>query len=137
MRTHYLSALCLTVTIGVFVSSYAGAGEMVAIMARVATPLTKDQVADVFLGRSTELKPLDLPESSPARAVFYKKVTGRDAAQVRAVWARLIFIGRGKLPKELPDAGAVKKAVAADPDLVGYIDKADVDATVTVVLSLD
>jgi hypothetical protein len=96
-----------------------------------------DRVADVFLGRSTEFKPVDLPESSVARETFYKKATGRDAAQVRAVWARLIFIGRGKLPKELPDAAAVKKAVAADPNVVGYIDKADLDPSVKVVLSLN
>jgi hypothetical protein len=106
-------------------------------MAPIAAPLTKDQVADVFLGRSTDLRPVDLPESSVARDLFYKKATGRDAAQVRAVWARLIFTGRGKLPKEVPDAAAVKKAVAADPNLVGYIDKADADATIKVVLSLN
>jgi hypothetical protein len=116
--------------------SHAVAEDIVAIMAPVAAPMTKDQVAGVFLGRSTELKPVDLPESSVTREIFYQKATGRDAAQVRAVWARLIFTGRGKLPKELPDAAAVKKAVAADPNVVGYIDKADVDATVKVVLSL-
>jgi hypothetical protein len=136
MSTHYWSALSLSLTLGVSLGSQAVAEDMVAIMGPVATSLTKNQIADVFLGRSTGLKPVDLPESSVARAVFYKKATGRDAAEVRAVWARLIFIGRGKLPKELPDAAAVKKAVAADPNLVGYIEKADVDATVTVVFSL-
>jgi ABC-type phosphate transport system substrate-binding protein len=134
MNTRQLSALCLSLTIGASMGSPAIAVEMIAIMAPAAAPLTKDQVADVFLGRSTEFKPVDLPESSVA---FYKKATGRDAAQVRAVWARLIFIGRGKLPKELPDAATVKKAVAADPNMVGYIDKADLDPSVKVVLSLN
>jgi hypothetical protein len=123
--------------IGASLGSPAMAEDLVAIMGPIAAPVTKDQVAGVFLGRSTELKPVDLPESSAAREVFYKRLTGRDAAQVRAVWARLIFTGRGKLPKELPDAAAVKKAVAADPNVVGYIDRADVDATVKVVLSLN
>jgi ABC-type phosphate transport system substrate-binding protein len=137
MNTRQLSALCLSLTIGASMGSPAIAVEMIAIMAPAAAPLTKDQVADVFLGRSTEFKPVDLPESSVARETFYKKATGRDAAQVRAVWARLIFIGRGKLPKELPDAATVKKAVAADPNMVGYIDKADLDPSVKVVLSLN
>lgn len=137
MKTHYLSALTLTLALGASLGSHAAAGEIVAVMGPVARPLTKDQVADVFLGRSTDLKPVDLPESSAARQLFYKRVTGRDAAQVRAVWARLIFTGRGKLPKELTDAAAVKKAVAADPNVVGYIDKADVDSTVKIVLSLE
>jgi ABC-type phosphate transport system substrate-binding protein len=137
MKHHYLSALALGLTIAASVGSHAVAGDVVAIMAPVAAPLTKDQVAGIFLGRATDLKPVDLPESSVARELFYKKATGRDTAQVRAVWARLIFTGRGKLPIELPDAAAVKKAVAADPNLVGYIDKADLDASVKVVLSLN
>jgi hypothetical protein len=65
------------------------------------------------------------------------KATGRDAAQVKAVWSRLIFTGQGQPPKELADAAAVKKAVAADPKMVGYIDKSQVDAAVKVVLSLE
>ena len=137
MNTHNWSALSLSLMIGSSMGAHAVAADMVAIMAPIASPLTKDQVADVFLGRSAALKPVDLPESSAARELFYRKATGRDAAQVRAVWARLIFTGRGKLPKELPDAAAVKKAVAGDPNVVGYIDKADVDATVKVVLSLN
>jgi ABC-type phosphate transport system substrate-binding protein len=112
------------------------AGEVVAVMGPGAAPITKDQLADIYLGRSTALKPLDLPESSELRGSFYKKVTDRDASQVKAVWSRLIFTGQGQPPKELPDAVAVKKAVAADPKLVGYIDKYDVDDTVKVVLSL-
>lgn len=98
---------------------------------------SKDQIANVHLGRSTELTPLDLPESNPVRQFFYKKATDRDAAQVKAVWARINFTGRGKPPKELPDATAVKKAVAADPKAIGYILKSDVDSTVNVILSLD
>jgi hypothetical protein len=137
MKTHYLCALSLSLMIGASMDSHAIAGEMVVVMGPVAVPLTKDQVADAFLGRSIQLKPVDLLESSVEREDFYKKVTGRDVAQVRAVWARLIFTGRGKLPKELPDAAAVKKAVAADPNLVGYIQKSDVDASVKVVYSLN
>src|ERR1700722_8040917 len=137
MKTRCFSALLLSLAIVVSMDSYAIAGEMVAVMGPVAVPLTKDQVADIFLGRSLPLKPVDLLESSLEREDFYKKVTGRDVAQVRAVWARLIFTGRGKLPKELPDAAAVKKADAADPTLVGYIQKSDVDASVKVVYSLN
>jgi hypothetical protein len=128
---------CGGLLLGLAMASYAGAGEVVVVMGASAAPLTKDQVAAVYLGRSTDLKPVDLPDSSPVRADFYKKATDRDAAQVKAVWARLTFTGGGQPPKEMPDAAAVKKAVAADPKTVGYIDKADVDATVKVVLSLN
>jgi ABC-type phosphate transport system substrate-binding protein len=36
----------------------------------------------------------------------------------------------------MPDAAAVKKAVAADPKAIGYIDKSEADASVKIVLAL-
>jgi hypothetical protein len=110
---------------------------VVVVMARGAAPLSKDEVANVFIGRNKTLTPLDLPDSTATRAVFYKKATDRDLAQIRAVWARLTFTGSGLPPKQLADGSAVKKAVAADPKAVGYIDKADVDSSVSVVLELN
>jgi len=91
----------------------------------------------VYIGRRNDLKPLDLPASAAERDAFYKKAMALDAAQIKAVWARILFTGRGQPPRELPDEAAVKRAVAADPKAVGYIDKANVDSTVKVVLELN
>jgi hypothetical protein len=136
MHRWITSALPLSLALGLLLGPPAIASDIVMVMGSSAAPLTKDQVADVYLGRSNALRPLDLPESNELREAFYKKATDRDLAQIKAVWSRLIFTGQGQPPKELPDAAAVKKAVAADLKLVGYIDKSDVDATVKVVLSL-
>jgi hypothetical protein len=113
------------------------AEDIVVVMGAAATPLTKDQVANLYIGRSNDLKPLDLPESSPTREKFYLKATGRDPAQIKAVWSRITFTGQGLPPREVADAAAVKKAVNANPKAIGYIDKADVDASVKVVLTLN
>lgn len=99
--------------------------------------LTKEQIAEVFVGKNMSLTPVDLPESSANRADFYSKATGREPAQVKATWSRITFSGKGQPPKELVDAAAVKKAVAADAKTVGYIDKSAVDGTVKVLLVLD
>jgi hypothetical protein len=115
---------------------HAHAGEIVVVMGPGAPALTKDQVENVYLGRNNNLKPVDLPESNPLREAFYKKTTDRDPSQIKAVWSRITFTGEGLPPKEVPDAAAVKKAVAADPKAVGYIEKADVDASVKVILEL-
>ena len=130
------SSANLCIALGLMLATPAMAGEIVVVMRAGAAPLTRDQVAEVYLGRSNALKPLDLPESSELHDLFYRKATDRDPAQVRAVWSRLIFTGQGQPPKQLTDATAVKKAVAADPKMMGYIDKSDVDATVKIVLSL-
>lgn len=98
--------------------------------------LTKEQVSDLFLGKIKIYKPVDLPNTAPAKAEFYQKVSGHDLSQVKATWSRLLFTGQGQPPKELPDADAVKKAVASDPKAVGYIAKSDLDSSVKVILEL-
>ena len=109
----------------------------IVVVVNSASPVTKEQLSDIFLGKSSSGVPVDLPETSPVRAAFYSKVTGKEASQVKATWARLVFSGKAQPPKELPDAAAVKKAVAADPKAVGYIEKASVDASVKVLMTLD
>lgn len=115
----------------------ANAADLVVIANPAVGALTKDQVADLFLGKNQSLVPYDMAEASPLYAEFYKKATGRDPAQVKSTWSRIVFSGKGQAPKQLPDSSAVKKAVAADPKGVGYIEKSAVDGTVKTVLALD
>lgn len=95
--------------------------------------MTKDQVAQFFLGKSTAMTPIDQPEDAPVRAEFYKKVTDKDASQAKALWSKLVFTGKATMPKEVANSAAVKAAVAANPKAIGYMDKASVDGTVKVV----
>ncbi len=97
--------------------------------------MSKDQVAQFFLGKSSSMTPVDQPESAPIRAEFYKKVTDKDASQVKALWSKLVFTGKATMPKEAADSAAVKKAVAADPKAIGYIEKSAVDGSVKVIYS--
>lgn len=115
----------------------AQAAELVVIGNPAASPLTKEQVADVFLGKDTHLSPVDQPESSPLRVSFYKAATGREPAQVKTAWSRLVFSGKAQPPKEVADSAAVKKLVAADAKAVGYIEKSAVDASVKVLASVE
>ncbi|MBM0107838.1 hypothetical protein JM946_24145 [Steroidobacter sp. S1-65] len=100
-----------------------------------AASMSAEQVADVFLGKSTALVPVDLPESSAVRKEFYQKVTGKDVAQVKALWTRLIFTGKATPPKEVASGADVKKAVAADPKAIGYIEKSAIDGSVKAVFT--
>jgi hypothetical protein len=118
-------------------ASLAADAQLVVIAHPSAGAIGKDQVTDLFLGKDQSLTPIDQSDGSPIYADFYKKATGRDLAQVKSVWSRIVFTGKGQAPKQLPDSAAVKRAVAADPRAVGYIEKAAVDGTVKVVLSLD
>jgi ABC-type phosphate transport system substrate-binding protein len=115
----------------------AHAGELVLIANPAVGALTKEQVADVFLGKSQTLTPIDQPEGSPIYADFYKKATGRDVAQVKSTWSRVVFTGKGQPPKQMPDSVAVRKAVAADPKGVGYVDKMSVDGSVKTLYAIE
>lgn len=95
--------------------------------------LTKEEVAQYFLGKSSALTPVDQPESAPVRAEFYKKVADKDLAQTRALWSKLVFTGKAAMPREVGSNAEVKKAVAANPKAIGYIDRSAVDATVKVI----
>ncbi len=119
------------------VSCAAQAADLVVIANPAVGALTKDQVADLFLGKSQAFTPIDQSEGSPVYAEFYKKATGRDTAQVKSTWSRIVFSGKGQPPKQLPDSAAVKKAVASDPKAVGYVEKSAVDGSVKTVLTLD
>lgn len=130
MKQALFTGLCAT-------ALAASAAEIVVIGNPGGAAMTKEQVADVYLGKSQAATPLDLPESASTRADFYKRATGRDLAQVKSTWSRVVFTGKGQPPKELPDAAAVKKAVAADPKAIGYIEKSAVDGSVKTLLTLD
>ncbi|MDO8178140.1 MAG: hypothetical protein Q7T62_07835 [Undibacterium sp.] len=108
-----------------------------------ASVLTRDQAAALFLGKSTQLPGAGIPvlidqvESVDARQIFYTKVTEKTPAQVKAVWSRLVFSGKGAPPKEVANSAEVKKLVNANPDAIGYIEKNAVDSTVKVLFSIE
>ncbi len=97
--------------------------------------LSAEQVSNIFLGKSSDLTGLDLPDGNAVRDAFYQKVTGKDGAQLKAYWAKLVFTGKAQPLKEMANDAEVKKFVAANPNAIGYIDKAAVDASVKVVLT--
>jgi len=128
------------------------AGASVATQAQVAVvvnpksaaaSMTAEQVANIFLGKSNALPsgaaaaPVDQPESAAIRETFYTKVTGKNSAQVKAAWSRLVFSGKATPPKEVASSAEVKKFVAGNPDAIGYIEKSAVDGSVKVVLTVD
>jgi len=104
--------------------------------ANPATRMFSEQAAQFFLGKSAMFTPIDQAEGSHIRNDFYQKIADKDAAQVKAIWSKLVFTGKATAPKEMKSNAEVKKAVAADPKAIGYIDKSAVDDTVKVILTL-
>lgn len=77
--------------------------------------------------------PVDQNEGSATRATFNEKVLNKSDSQLKSYWSRLIFTGKGTPPKESGTDAEVKALVANNPNIIGYIDSAAVDASVKVV----
>lgn len=111
----------------------------IVLIANVNNPATRmfsEQAAQFFLGKSNQFTPIDQAKDSAIRVEFYEKVTNKSLAQVGAIWSKIAFSGKGEPPKEMRNDAEVKKAVAADPSAIGYINKSALDATVKVLLTL-
>lgn len=102
--------------------------------------LTPQQVAAIFLGQAPRFPngavatALDQSLGAPERDQFYLRVTGKTPALLKAHWSKMVFTGRAQPPRELADSAAVRKAVADDPTLVGYIEREALDPSVRPVL---
>jgi ABC-type phosphate transport system substrate-binding protein len=114
--------------------------EVVAVVSSksTVTALSKNQVADIFLGRVSRFPdgepvvPIDQAEGSAARDEFYARFADKSPAQLKAHWSKIIFTGRGQPPKEVSNSIDVKKAVVQNPNTIGYIEKNSVDGSVRV-----
>jgi len=121
----------------------ANAELVVIVSARSPAPvLSHEQVAAIFLGQAGrfpdggEAVALDQRVGAPERDEFYRQVTGKSPALLKAHWSKMVFTGRGQPPREASDAAGVRRMVAANPSMIGYIDRAALDASVRPVLVL-
>lgn len=101
--------------------------------------LSRLLLGDIFLGRADAFPdgrpavPVDQPEGSPAYAAFYSEYLRRSPAEIKSHWSKVVFTGRGRPPRSVAAGEAVRRAVAADPRLIGYLERSLVDDSVRVV----
>jgi ABC-type phosphate transport system substrate-binding protein len=123
-----------------FAMAGAGKADVVVVVSskNALSSLSKDQVTDIFLGKSTRYPdgapaiPIDQIEGSATRDEFYATFANKSAAQVKAHWTKIIFTGRGQPPKSVPNSAEVRKLIAANPQAISYIERSAVDSTVKV-----
>lgn len=85
-----------------------------------------DIAEQLYLGRRSALadgRPvqlLDLP-AGPARDRFYQRLTGKNPAQIRAYWSRLVFTGRALPPREASGIDEARRILLETPGTIGYL----------------
>ena len=140
MNSRFLRACALLAALS-FATAAASATDFVVIANPGAnlTGLSREQVADLFFGKSASLPGLccpiliDQPESSPLREAFYNRVAGKSAAQAKSSWAKMYFTGKGIPPKEGKGNDEIRAMVAANRNMLGYIDRSAADSSVRIV----
>jgi hypothetical protein len=61
-------------------------------------------------------------------------VAGKTPPLLKAFWSKMVFTGRGQPPGEATDSTTVRRRVAENPELIGYIERSALDASVRPVL---
>jgi len=83
------------------------------------------------------------PDGSPLTALEHSddgvragfaSMIGKSPANLKAIWAGLMFAGKGTPPKVAGGDAEVKAAVAANKDAIGYIKSSAVDDSVKVMV---
>lgn len=139
MRTFYLACLAL-ICHAICVHPVQAEVVVIVSVKNSTKSLSTEQVSDIFLGKNANFPkgaraiPIDQNESSAARDVFYLQLCGKTSSQMKAHWAKMLFTGRGQPPVESGDSAEIKRLVANNQELIGYIDKRDIDESVKPIL---
>ncbi|MDT8999538.1 phosphate ABC transporter substrate-binding protein [Paucibacter sp. APW11] len=142
-KLHSLMHGCaMTLGLGLGLLSASGlalADAVVIVHPSNAAALDDESISKIFLGQTktfpggAEAVPVDQKEGAAAREDFNGKVLKKTSSQLKALWARQIFTGGAKPPKEVDGDDAVLKFVASTPGAIGYIESGKVNATVKAV----
>jgi len=139
MNLSFSKSLRCIVLMGVMsFSSLAMADVVVIVNPANSANIDEEQIAKIFLGQTktfsngSEAMPVDQKEGA-VREEFGNKLLKKNPAQLKAQWARQIFTGGAKPPKELGSDDEVLKFVASNPGAIAYIDASKVNKSVKVV----
>ena len=90
--------------------------------------LTKDEISNLFLKKTTRWKglnlpvePVDLVEASDVRSAFSDEIHGKNVGAVKAYWQKMIFSGRSVPAPEKKTETEVLKFVQENAGAIGYV----------------
>lgn len=97
--------------------------------------ISQSQLSRLFFGQTDLLpnggKAVPLNVGGASEDEFTTKVLKKSPEQVEKYWARMIFTGKAKPPREVKPE-EVKSVVARTPGAISYIDSSQVDGSVKV-----
>lgn len=89
--------------------------------ASAKSTLTKSEVSNIFLKKTSGFTPVDQSKSSPVREAFAKAVHGKTSAALDAYWQGQIFSGKDVPPADKSSDADVLAFVRNTPNAIGYV----------------
>lgn len=127
-----LSAIALCI-----VSNVANAELVVVANSSVpVSSLSASQVSRLFLGQTDQLpngsKAVPLSVSGEMEDQFSREILKKSPEQVEKYWARMIFTGKAKQPRQIKGS-EVKATVSGTPGAISYMERSQVDGSVKII----
>ena len=127
----------------VFAQAQAHGEDNIVVVVSANSPvqqLSRADISALYLGTlgsneaAHRLRPLDLEDGS-ARDSFYSYLVNRSRNQLRAYWSRMVFTGKGKPPRVYP-LDAIRQALQADPGVIAYLPRSELNDDMRALLTL-
>ncbi|MFT5232052.1 MAG: ABC-type phosphate transport system substrate-binding protein [Candidatus Krumholzibacteriia bacterium] len=97
----------------------------------------------IFLGKVAETQdgqdvvPVYYDQSSLTYREFAERLLSKTPGQLRAYWGKRIFSGRGRRPLTIDSVAELKAHLQENSRAISFLDEADIDETVRVLLVLE
>ena len=137
--------LCVALAVVMLVAWMAASAEaqISVVVSKSSTQnASKDEVKEIFSGakltwsNGNKIQVVDQPENEVGKK-FYDGFVGKSVVQVRTQWTKLVLSGQAGAPTKCADNDAVKKAVAGNPNAVGFVSTSALDGTVKEIARVD
>jgi ABC-type phosphate transport system substrate-binding protein len=102
------------------------------------TAITKADLKEIFLGKkvqwtdNTKIRFVTLKESGPHKT-FLRTYINKSAQQYSNYWRKMVFTGKGKIPKSFATSAEMVKYVSATNGAIGYIGSSTKPANVNTI----
>jgi ABC-type phosphate transport system substrate-binding protein len=129
----------LVFALGCMASDLNAAGGVVVIAHASLTRLDVATVEKIYTGKVIEVdgilvKPVNANSGSAVRNRFLQVYLNEDEDKYTAYWTVRRYIGKGASPRELTSSADVINFVKSTPGAIGYIDEADLQPGINVLL---
>ena len=127
--------LITTVLLGAVASTVAEAQISIVVSKSSKQMATPSELKQMFAGArltwsgGEKVMIADQSDSEVGKS-FYQKFVEKSVSQIRTEWTKLVLSGQASAPKKCSDDEAVKKALADNPNSVGFISTGALDGTV-------